>query len=314
MGYKLKRRKKVKKRAELIDPLQKLEQIKRLGIIAMFSDDYLMERLTLKGGNAIDLVHKSPCRASLDLDFSMESEFEEDLDTIKDRIERALKSTFGAEGYEVFDIIFSIRPPEQRLSPDMADFWGGYRIEFKLIESDAHAKFADSLRNLRLHAVEVNLPLNKKKSFIIDISKYEYCIPKERHNLDDYTIYVYTPEMIVIEKLRAICQQMPEYAKIVRTPSSSGRAKDFFDIYMIMTHFKIDLMTEENNKLIKNIFNAKRVPIALIGRIYYYKDYHRPDFEAVRATVSSDIELKGFDFYFDYVLKVCRGLKVLWEM
>lgn len=314
MVHRLKRRKKVKKRAEVIAPLQKLEQIKRLGIIAMFSDDYLMERLALKGGNAIDLVHKSPCRASLDLDFSMESEFEEDLDTIKERIERALKTTFRAEGYEVFDIIFSIRPPEHRLSPDMADFWGGYRIEFKLIESDAHAKFADSPRNLQLHAVEVNLPLNKKKTFIIDISKYEYCIPKQRHNLDDYTIYVYTPEMIVIEKLRAICQQMPEYAEKVRSPSSSARARDFFDIHMIMTYFKIDLMTEQNITLIKNIFSAKRVPINLIGKIEKYKEYHRPDFEAVRATVSPDIELKEYDFYFNYVLEVSRGLKALWDI
>ncbi|MGD0972417.1 MAG: nucleotidyl transferase AbiEii/AbiGii toxin family protein, partial [Desulfobaccales bacterium] len=92
-----------KKAAEPIDPLVKLEQIKRLGIIAMFSDDYLMERLALKGGNAIDLVHKGPCRASVDLDFSMDSEFEEDLNAIKDRIEKALQITFRAEGFVVFD-------------------------------------------------------------------------------------------------------------------------------------------------------------------------------------------------------------------
>ena len=310
----MKKKKKVKKRIEVIDPLQKLEQIKRLGIIAMFSDDYLMERLTLKGGNAIDLVHKAPCRASLDLDFSMEREFEEDIDAVKDRIETALKSTFGSEGYEVFDINFTIRPPEHKLSPDMADFWGGYRIGFKLIEYDAYEKFADSPRNLRLNAVEVKLPLNKKKEFIIEISKHEYCIPKQKHDMDDYTIYVYTPEMIVIEKVRAICQQMPEYAEMVRSPSSSARAKDFFDIFMIMTHFKIDLMTAKNMQLIKNIFSAKRVPLALIGKINDYREYHRPDFEDIRATVSSGIELKDYDFYFDYVVEVCQDLKVLWEI
>ena len=46
--------------------------------------------------------------------------------------------------------------------------------------------------------------------------------------LDDYTIYVYSPTMIAIEKLRAICQQMPEYA-LQRRPSA--RARDFYDIY-----------------------------------------------------------------------------------
>jgi len=311
--YEMAKRKGAKKGTETIDPLLELEKIKRLGIIAMFSDDYLMERLALKGGNAIDLVYRAPCRASVDLDFSMESEFgEEELNGIKETIERALKTTFRSEGYEAFDIIFSIRPPE--LSPEIAGFWGGYRIEFKLIKSDAYEKFSDDLRNLRLHAVEVNLPLNKKKVFRIDISKYEYCIPKQRHVLDYYTIYVYTPEMIVIEKLRAICQQMTEYAKMVKSPSRCARARDFFDIYMIIDHFKIDLTAEKNVELIKNIFSAKRVPLTLIGKIGDYREYHRPDFEAVKATVGSGMALKDFDFYFDYVLEVIRDLKTLWEI
>jgi predicted nucleotidyltransferase component of viral defense system len=310
----LKRKKTRNKVSEAIDPLAKLEKIKRLGVIAMFSDDFLMERLTLKGGNAIDLVHKTPCRASVDLDFSMDTEFDEqELGAIKERIEKALVISFRTGGYEVFDIDFSIKPPEHKLSPDMADFWGGYRIEFKLIESGAHERFATNLRDLQMNAVEVNLPLNKKKVFKIEISKYEYCIPKQRHELDDYTIYVYTPEMIVIEKLRAICQQMAEYAEIVTSPSRSARARDFFDIYMIMEHFKIDLTTHQNIELIKNIFSAKKVPVSLIRKIGEYREYHRPDFEAVNLTVKPGIDLKDYDFYFDYVLEVSRMLKVLWE-
>jgi hypothetical protein len=184
-----------KKAAEPIDPLVKLEQIKRLGIIAMFSDDYLMERLALKGGNAIDLVHKGPCRASVDLDFSMDSEFEEDLNAIKDRIEKALQITFRAEGFVVFDINFTVRPPEHILSHEMAAFWGGYRVEFKIIESEKYEQFSANLRDLQVRAVEVNLPLSTKKVFKIDISKYEYCIPKQSYELDDYTIYAYTPDV-----------------------------------------------------------------------------------------------------------------------
>lgn len=302
-----------KKTAESIDPLFKLEQIKRLGIIAMFSDDYLMERLALKGGNAIDLVHKTPCRASVDLDFSMDSEFEEDLDTIKGKIEKALQITFRAEGFEVFDISFTIRPPEHIISHEMAAFWGGYRVEFKVIDSEKYEKWSGNQRDLQVRAVEVNLPLSQKKVFKIDISKYEYCIPKQRYELDDYTIYAHTPEMIVIEKLRAICQQMPEYAEMVKSPSRSARARDFFDIYTVAEHFKIDLTTDKNIELINNIFNAKRVPIALIGKIAEYREYHRPDFTAVQATVRADTDLKDFDFYFDYVLEICQSLKILWE-
>ncbi len=302
-----------KKVAEPIDPLVKLEQIKRLGIIAMFSDDYLMERLALKGGNAIDLVHKAPCRASVDLDFSMDGEFEEDLNAIKDRIEKALQITFRAEGFEVFDINFTVRPPEHILSHEMAAFWGGYRVEFKIIESEKYEQFSANLGDLQVRAVEINLPLSTKKVFKIDISKYEYCIPKQSYELDDYTIYAYTPEMIVIEKLRAICQQMPEYAETVKSLSRSARARDFFDIYMIAEHFKIYLTTSQNIELINNIFNAKKVPVALIGKIADYREYHRPDFTSVQSTVRADTDLKDFDFYFDYVLEICQQLKILWE-
>ncbi len=55
--------------------LTDLERIKKLVVIAMFSDDELMERLVLKGGNALDLIHRISTRASLDLDFSMERDF-----------------------------------------------------------------------------------------------------------------------------------------------------------------------------------------------------------------------------------------------
>ncbi len=68
-----------------------LEKIKRLAIVSIVSDDYLLERLVLKGGNAIDLVYQLSGRASVDIDFSMQFEFEqEELDTISKKIEESL--------------------------------------------------------------------------------------------------------------------------------------------------------------------------------------------------------------------------------
>jgi predicted nucleotidyltransferase component of viral defense system len=55
--------------------LELLERLKKLTIIAMVSDDYLMEKLVLKGGNALDLFYGISPRASLDLDFSMPDDF-----------------------------------------------------------------------------------------------------------------------------------------------------------------------------------------------------------------------------------------------
>lgn len=46
-----------------------LEKIKKLAIISIVSDDELMEKLVLKGGNAIDLIYQVSGRASIDLIF-----------------------------------------------------------------------------------------------------------------------------------------------------------------------------------------------------------------------------------------------------
>ena len=72
--------------------LEFIERVKTLSIIAMFSDDELMERLVLKGGNALDIVYKASTRASADLDFSIDGDFE-DLDSISEKFRRVIKST-----------------------------------------------------------------------------------------------------------------------------------------------------------------------------------------------------------------------------
>ena len=40
--------------------------------------------------------------------------------------------TFRDEDLVVFDVKMTERP--KQVSEDMADFWGGYRVEFKIIE------------------------------------------------------------------------------------------------------------------------------------------------------------------------------------
>jgi predicted nucleotidyltransferase component of viral defense system len=66
-----------KKKISADAELARVEQIKKLAVISMFSDDVLMERLVLKGGNALDLVHRISTRASMDVDLSMPGDFPE---------------------------------------------------------------------------------------------------------------------------------------------------------------------------------------------------------------------------------------------
>ena len=57
------------------------------------------------------------------------------------------------------------------------------------------------------------------------------------------------------------------------------------------------------------VFDAKEVPLDLLDRVDDYREYHRPDWEAVRQTTLDDLE--EFDFYFDFVLKTIKELKAL---
>ena len=191
-----------KKKPSPTEELERREKIKKLVIIAMFSDDVLMDRLVVKGGNALDLILQVSDRASVDVDLSIDGDFAPDEQaTLRSRIEKALLETFRPEGYLVFDVSLEDRPPE--LSPDVEEFWGGYRVDFKLIELDRYEELKDSLEALRRNAIK----LGKGSKFLIDISKHEYTVGKAQADVDDFAVFVYTPEMIFCEKLRAVCRK-----------------------------------------------------------------------------------------------------------
>jgi hypothetical protein len=141
----------------------------------------------------------------------------------------------------------------------------------------------------------------------VDFSKFEYCAGKKETELDNYTIYVYTESMLAIEKPRAICQQMPEY-KLRRNPCP--RARDFYDIHLIITQAGVDFGSRENLELVPPVFAAKEVPLRLIAKILGQREFHRPDWPAVQASVRGRLE--EFDFYFDFVVRQTDFLKTLW--
>ena len=275
--------------------------IRRRVILAMFSDDVLRARFVLKGGNALELVHHVMTRGSVDVDLSISGEFP-DLADIRERTFRALRSEFDAVGYMVFDESFIVVPPG--LSDDQTPWWGGYRVEFKLIEGELADSLGRNLEKMRIQARTIDP--QHARTFRVDISKYEWCQGKVTAQLDGRTIYVYTEEMCVIEKLRAICQQMPEYAKTNRTP----RARDFYDVYATITRRGIELPLPENLELFRHIFEAKRVPLALLAKIAEAREFHRPDWDAVRDSVTGLVF--DFDVYFDFVLDEVSRLKALW--
>ncbi len=281
------------------DELAALERVKRLAVMAMFSDDHLMDELVLKGGNAMALIHKLTSRESVDLDFSMQHDFPDGVEAMTARIGRALQRTFPPAGYMPFDLKMAEKPAN--ISPDMASFWGGYAVEFKLVTLDQFATHKDNLEQMRREA----LSIGQGKKFLIDISRFEYVADKEETDLEGYRIYVYSPTMIACEKLRAICQQMEAYAPIVKRSDGrpgSQRARDFLDIHTLVERLVLDLTAPKAIDMTREMFALKHVPLDFLGQIGAQREFHRQGFPSVQATVAPSFELQSFDFYFDYVV------------
>jgi predicted nucleotidyltransferase component of viral defense system len=272
------------------------EKIKKITLKAMYSDDDLMETLVLKGGNAIDLIYGVSSRSSLDLDFSMQSDFQ-DIAVSESKIKQTLDKTFNEEGYQIIDFKFKKKP--QICGEDKMKFWGGYSIDFKVIDKQIFIDNQSDISKLRILARDIDS--KHKKNFTIDISKFEYCTGKKSSFIDGLRIYVYSPEMIIFEKIRAICQQTKEYLKIMEAQLPTPRAHDFFDIYTLMKKLKIKTNSLDVS-ILKSIFEIKKVPFELINKIEDSREFHRLGFDQVKDTLKPGEELHNFDFYFDFVL------------
>jgi predicted nucleotidyltransferase component of viral defense system len=277
--------------------------VRRTTIIALFADDALAGMLALKGGNALSLVYGITNRTSVDLDFSMKEDFP-DFPDARGRIFRVLKDRFDSAGYVVFDE--KLTPKPRIDGEDLTPWWGGYELNFKIIKKERYKELIHTKPGkLRIEAA-VTGP-GSKRVFKVDFSKFENIDGKEEHEMDHYSIYVYTPEMIVLEKLRAICQQMPEYTE---PRLASARARDFFDIHEAIEKRSIDLTNSANLELLRLIFNAKQVPLSLLLRIGDTREFHRPDWPSVVTSVAGG-SIEGFDFYFDFVLRQIERLKAV---
>lgn len=276
-------------------------EIRRLVIVGVFADDWLMERLVLKGGSALSLVHGIGGRASIDVDFSLDGDFD-DVEVARRRIAASLEDRFDSAGYRVFDIRLKKKPADPSGRPPT---WGGYVVEFKLIERERFDRLG--AEGSRRQSVTTSAS-TQERTFKIEISKHEYCAAKEEAELDSFTIYVYPPMMIAVEKLRAICQQMAEY-ELVRP--KRARARDFYDIDCVLTERHLDWSRPAHLELVRHVFAAKEVSLHLIPKISTYREFHRPDWPAVEASVSGRLE--PYDYYFDRVVEAASRLHALWD-
>lgn len=271
-------------------------EIRECILSSLCGDDLLFQTLVLKGGNALSLVYGITERTSLDIDFSMQSDFD-DPGTIERTIHACLRETFADKGYHLFDFLFSPRPKETE-----AKWWGGYLVEFKLISVTRAEELSNDTAAMQRQAITTD-DTNQNRIYRIEISKYENIDPFETRTVNQTPIRVYSPVLLAVEKLRAIVQQHPEYPLI---PSSRkrSRSRDFFDIHAICDRFAIDLGSHLD--LVKIVFDAKRVPLDLLSRLRELHALHQAGWADVEASVSREIE--PFDFYFAFVKEAADRL------
>lgn len=280
-----------------------LDQIRTTAIIAICSDDYLFDRLVLKGGNALRLVYGISHRTSLDLDFSMESDFE-DLGEAEKHLLSALEKNFSLLDLCLFDSKFYPKPKTSE-----NEWWGGYCVEFKLIDRQKSESLSGNLEQMRRESLSVDYDGQSSRRFTIDISKHEFVGGKEQSKIEGYICYVYSPSMIAAEKLRAICQQMPEYEFV---KGKKRRARDFYDLFAILEKTAVDFSAPEFQEIISKVFDIKKVPIGLLGRISLpeIREYHETDWISVQDSLGD--KSRNFEFYYNYVCSKLERLESLW--
>lgn len=282
------------------------DEIRTITIKSLFSDDKISEIITLKGGNALSLLDISD-RASVDIDFSIRENIRLSKEVEGVLFFEVLERGFLEYEYHVIDYNFSERPEKRRRT--LPPFWGGYKIEFKLLDKSKREKILRENTDLKKIeqkesvSSEVIDPTKNGKKIEIDLSFDEYTRDSKQIDVEGVSVYIYSPVMIIYEKMRALCQQMPEY----ELRSSGVRARDLHDIYMTIFNPKDEdmsrdfLLESENLEILKGIFSAKEVPLKLLNNMEQEKEKLNDDYKLNVMQQINKKDAVDFDYLFEYV-------------
>lgn len=262
-----------------------IQEVIRECVVALFKDELLERTLVLKGGTALHLIENIDSRLSTDIDFSACEKISSP-DLYFERVTKALGEHFLALGFEVFDSAFGQKPKER--TEKHPEFWAGWFFEFKLSRLDRQYK---SLEDKRRSAM---VPDGGASSKIrIEISEYEYCGSTRKVVIHGSAVVSYSGVLLVAEKIRAICQQHPDYPY----GSLKNRARDFYDVYQLVRKYRSPQFHLELKSELPKVFAAKQVDLALLRKIFDpgFLSFQASHFSSVETSVSGKTE--PFDFY-----------------
>jgi predicted nucleotidyltransferase component of viral defense system len=267
----------------------KIEDVITEVIVAIYSRPTLSKLLILKGGSAMRMFDDQTARLSIDADFSIEDMLTDSAPVFRE-MKRSFADTFSLHGFDLIDF-YAIRKPK-KLGQGFPEWWGGWACDFKLVDKKHRNKTKETRRRNAL------IPEGSNSSRIkIDLSEHEYCGKRRTKTIRGSRIQAYSPEMIVLEKLRAICQQHPEYPY---RQEMNNRARDFYDIHCLTVEAS-DAFIQRCQRHLKAVFAAKEVPLWILGALWdddAFVDEFRRGFDQVKDTVRG--RLDEFDVYLEH--------------
>lgn len=271
----------------------KIEEVIEECLVAIYQNDIFNETLYLKGGQAFRIAEKSLERLSTDIDFSVKGSIE-DPDSFFKILEVTLKNHFSAINLYAFDFNPVKKPKIAKTGAP--DFWNGWAVSFKLIEK---TKMTYELDKLRREAI---WPEGAEgKNINLEISQHEYCDSIQKIELRGSIIRSYSRALLILEKLRALCQQHPEYL----LKGEGFRARDYYDISTLLNKYTLKgesvALLAECKLHIDGVFSAKSVDKNLLLKITEPKftSIQAANWEQARATISGDKE--PFAYYVSVV-------------
>jgi len=230
-------------------------------------------------------------RLSIDADFSIKDGFTDAGNSVFKEMEHCFSYRFALLGFELIDFRANRRPKKSR--KEFPYWWGGWACEFKLVDQKYGKRTLETKRRNALIPAGSNSP-----KIFIDLSEHEYCGKIRSKIVQGTKIRAYSREILVLEKLRAICQQHPDYQYRRHT---KNRARDFYDIHTLTTDINDEFIHRCQYHLAK-VFAAKDVPLCILEKLWKdesFVDSFRRGFDQVRDTVN--IQPYDFDIYLEHI-------------
>jgi hypothetical protein len=262
----------------------KIDEVIKETIIAIYSDPVPSINLFLKGGSAMRLFDDLTSRLSIDIDLSIDAVVDDEKSFFTD-MESKIGKRFRELKFDIIDFNWIKRPKKK--GKEQPVWWGGWVFEFKIVSEIHREKSPEKKRRNALIPAGANSP-----KITVEISEYEYCKNGRTKSINGVEILGYSRELIVLEKIRAICQQHPEYVY----KSSKNRSRDFYDIYELTANVDDDFAHRCSHH-IEKVFNAKGVSVDFLRSLWEedFIDIQRKGFDQVRSTVQGKVY--DFDVY-----------------